>query len=46
MSILDELSAQDKILTDAEKVTKILCTFPESFDSIAKASSLNDNSVD
>lgn len=46
MSILDELAAQDQVMTESEKVTKILRTLPSSFDALAMASSLNENSFD
>lgn len=46
VSIINELAAQDQAFIDAEKVTKILRTLPESFVSLAMASSLNENSFD
>lgn len=46
LSIIDELSAQDRVLSDAGKVTKILRTLLEYFDTFAMASSLNNNSFE
>lgn len=46
LSIIDERASEGKALTDAEKVTKLLRTPPESFDPLEMASSLNENSFD
>lgn len=46
LSIIDELAAQDQTLSNSEKVTKILRTLPESFASLAMASSLNQNTFE
>lgn len=44
LTIRDKLAAQDKNMTNAAKVTKILCTIPLFFDALAMASTLNKNS--
>lgn len=43
LSILDKFSEQYQVLSNADKVTKIISTLPESFDSLEMVSLLNEN---
>lgn len=44
LTIIGELAAQDQNMTDASNVTKIMRTPPPSFDALATALTLNENS--